>query len=302
MRILHQIITWVSSILFLVPLLTYIFVQTQWWINNRTYFRLFSMLCWIISVWLFLMRRVIPYDIVTSYTNIPLWASVNIALISDMHLWMHKNKQFTQKIVDKLNSLTWVDFVLVAGDWTYYPATWSLADLYSPFKQLTIPVYGVLWNHDVQKPGPDLRSELELALEENDIRLLQNEMIETGWLQIVGLGEYMNYENQVELLQKPMYQTWSTWLLKRLVLSHNPDVTLDYASGMIADLTLVWHTHCGQIKLFWLEKYVMPTRRLYQDWYSKVDWRFLFITCWLWEVMLPMRWWAKPSIDIIDLH
>jgi predicted MPP superfamily phosphohydrolase len=40
---------------------------------------------------------------------------------------------------------------------------------------------------------------------------------------------------------------------KVVVLTHNPDTTLNYANNL-ADLTLVGHTHCGQIRIPFLHE------------------------------------------------
>lgn len=306
MRLSYQIINFIAWIAFLIPIFAYIIVQTYFWIKNKFYFRLFSMLCWIISVWLYIMRWSIPYDIQIITHPLALWINSKIALISDLHLWMHKNQKYAQSIVDELNSISWLNYVLIAWDWTYYPQTWSLQKVFEPFRSLRVPVFGVLWNHDVEKPWPNLRWELTHALAINGIKLLENEKILLSWFELVWLGEYMNWENNTLLLNLPrVVLSWTT--LPRFVLSHNPDITLDYITWSdtknhsTVDLTFVWHTHCWQIKFFWLEQYIMPTQKLYTDGMSQISWYNLFITCGVWETLLPMRRWTKPTIDLFIL-
>ena len=42
-----------------------------------------------------------------------------------------------------------------------------------------------------------------------------------------------------------------------IVLTHNPDTVSSYRNDN-ADVTLVGHTHCGQIRLPWVHQYVRP--------------------------------------------
>ena len=91
-----------------------------------------------------------------------------------------------QKIVDTINTLD-VDYVLIAGDFTYHPKTTELKTLFSPFKSLKKPAYAILGNHDVGLPGPIFKSELTLALTQDKVRVLENEIVPLDGFSLIGL-------------------------------------------------------------------------------------------------------------------
>jgi uncharacterized protein len=57
--------------------------------------------------------------------------------------------------------------VFIAGDLTYRPPidVDQMEELFQPLADLRVPIYMVLGNHDVEKPGPKLRTELVQALQ-----------------------------------------------------------------------------------------------------------------------------------------
>jgi predicted MPP superfamily phosphohydrolase len=175
-----------------------------------------------------------------------------IVLISDMHLGVYKDWVYLQKVVNTINTLEDIDMVLIAGDFTNQPTPQqSLGELFQPLGDLQVSVYAVLGNHDVQKPGPDLRHELVQALEAQGVVLLHNDTIKFDDFFLVGLGPSMSNEDKVSILDNFHVVN------NVLVLAHNPDTTLMYRNYN-ADLTLVGHTHCGQIKLPWIHNRLRP--------------------------------------------
>jgi uncharacterized protein len=66
-----------------------------------------------------------------------------------------------------------------------------------------------------------------------------------------------------------------------VVITHNPDTTRLYTNA-IADVTLAGHTHCGQIRIPFLYKYLIPVKgradEKYDCGYYKTDETQLFIT------------------------
>jgi len=120
---------------------------------------------------------------------------------------------------------------------------------------LSLPTYAVLGNHDVQKPGEDIRNELTATLGKRGVTLLNNDVLAFPKRYLVGLGDHDGGEDNVLLLNK--FHVADTVV----VLTHNPDTTLNYVNYN-ADLTLVGHTHCGQIRVPFihnrLRQYIIP--------------------------------------------
>ena len=89
-----------------------------------------------------------------------------------------------------------------------------------------------------------------------------------------------------------------------VVLTHNPDTVLAYNNYNV-DATLVGHTHCGQIRLPWVHryigKYIIPTKGEFDCGLIATKYTTVFITPGVGEVILPMRWFNPPTIDIVSL-
>gem|GEM_PF-2118472 len=93
---------------------------------------------------LFIYSRFIERNLIlTKTTKIETGFSAKIVVISDIHLGPYKNHKFLERIVNKINKIEDADAVLIAGDLTYYPEE-DLETLFSPLKDINIPVYAVL--------------------------------------------------------------------------------------------------------------------------------------------------------------
>ncbi|MEM1312180.1 MAG: metallophosphoesterase [Patescibacteria group bacterium] len=262
------------------------------------------------------------YFIQTNYHQI-LDTNINtkIALIADIHAGGWKSKSFVEQIVVKLNQIPDLDIVLMAGDWTYYPDKNQLENIFSPLKDLEVPIYGVLGNHDVEFPGKPIRKELTETLLKNNVKLIDNEVVKTKGITLVGLGSYWANEDKTDILENIDLSEFT------IILAHNPDTTLNYSQNFRSNvknakakvLTLSGHTHCGQIRIPYIYKTQLPVVDKYYDkgWYAdlkgvgffdKVDngngsiqSGKLFITCGVGEVALPLRFLNPAVIDIFEL-
>jgi len=89
-----------------------------------------------------------------------------------------------------------------------------------------------------------------------------------------------------------------------IVLTHNPDTVLNY-NNYNADITLVGHTHCGQIRLPLihdrLRPYIYPVEGDFDCGYKRTKYTQLFITPGLGEVIVPLRRRNPPTISVIEL-
>lgn len=226
------------------------------------------------------------------------WFTGNVVLIADTHLWVYKGENYLQKVINKINQLENIQAVLIAWDLTFEPVDYSheaLKNLFAPLADSKFPVIAVLWNHDVWVPGPELKKSLIQALNANGVIYLENDRYQLWELRIVWLWPHLRGTDDISLLDSMSIKD------NVIVLTHNPDTTLQY-KNYNADITLVWHTHCGQVRFPWfpfLYRRAIPVVwdfdcGLYDETLSKI-----FITSWLGETWLPIRFLNPPTIDLI---
>ncbi|MEI6426098.1 MAG: metallophosphoesterase [Candidatus Absconditabacteria bacterium] len=227
------------------------------------------------------------------YFNLP--CKTKIALISDLHLGIYKKQGFLKRVIKRVNTLH-IDYLFIAGDLTYYPNIKKLEELFAPLKESNCPVYLVLGNHDVEKPGHPVRKELEKAIQNTGARLLNNAIVHLSGFTLVGLGEYRSHEDDVSLLETIQSK------LPIIVLTHNPITIKKYTERHHVDLTLCGHTHGWQIRLPFLEKGVgMFSSKLKHSsrGYLTHKTHNYFITGGVGEVGLPIRFFSPPTIDVL---
>jgi hypothetical protein len=253
---------------------------------------LLSLILCVVFIW---PRFVEPQLITVQTTRIQFGIELKVALISDIHLGVYKGSGFLERVVKTINEQPDIDMVLVAGDFTYEPDKDKLRELFEPLSDLNVPVYAVLGNHDAEQPGPKLRPELNQALVDNGVKIIDNQILDQGGYKIIGLGDKWAKEDEVELLE----QVLSTENV--LVLTHNPDTILDFPTNR-ADLTLTGHTHCGQVRIPYVYKYFLPIEGDFDKGLTQEPTTQLFITCGLGEVGLPLRLFNPPVIDILELY
>lgn len=250
----------------------------------------FFLILSLLFVW---MRFIEPQLLITRQASISFDQELTIALLSDMHLWVYRNNRHLSRVVAEINTHD-VAMVLIAWDLTLDPKEELLAELLSPLRDLQAPTFSVLWNHDVEKPWPEIREILVPLLEDMWVRVLNNDIVFFSWFNLVGLWAHSNQEDDITLLQ---------WLdpYKTIVLTHNPDTTLSYSKAQSASITFAWHTHCWQIRIPSIYKVMIPTVGDFDKWLTQEEFTQLYITCWVWETGLPLRFLNPPVIDIITL-
>jgi len=241
------------------------------------------------------VRFVEPNIILTKEHKISNINEKRVALIADLHLGVYKDDSFLKRVTTKINQIPNLDAVLIAGDFTFYPTkNQNLNDLFSPLSELQVPVIAVLGNHDVQKPGPDLRNELVLALKANDVQIINNQILQIDELNIIGLGDHWAKEDEVSLISTLETND------KAIILTHNPD-TVYYYPESTNFLTVTGHTHGGQIRIPYLYKKVIPTENTFDKGIHQTPKGPVFVTSGLGEVDLPIRFLVPPTIDILNL-
>lgn len=264
-------------------------------------------------------RFVEPQQLVVEETDIiistdEVWvASAHLAVIADIHAGEFKDQRFLTRVVEQIEQLhteQLIDAVLIAWDFTGYPKSEQLERIFAPLSGLSMPVYAVLGNHDVWMPGdPMIREPLIDALTSAGVNYLYNDYVELANLRLLGVGPYMSNEDDVWMLEIVNEQKDERPFV---VLAHNPDTISKYDlldPNTLPDATIVWHTHCGQIRLpvvYWLfYKAIVPTEwefdcGLTRHKVNGVDTQ-LFITPWVWETGLPIRWDNPPTISLVTI-
>ncbi len=241
-------------------------------------------------------RFIEPQLILVHQHQIKVGLQAKIVVISDIHLGIYKKRAFLKRVVNKINQLKQIDAVLIAGDLTYHPQT-DLNQLFSPLKQLKVPVYAVLGNHDSQAPGPDIRAVLKAALAKQKVHLLDNQMMRLKGIYLVGLGSHWAGDDDLTLLQS--YQPQDPVL----VLLHNPSTTLDYTSQQIkaVNLTIAGHTHGGQVRIPLVYKWVLSHFDDFDKDLHQTPNGAVFVTSGMGEMGLPLRFLIPPVIDVLTL-
>jgi predicted MPP superfamily phosphohydrolase len=222
--------------------------------------------------------------------------SIKIALISDIHWGLFGRDWQLQRLVDRLNALE-IDAVFVAGDWTYEPKL-DLLTGFAPFKQLRIPVFAVLGNHDVEKPGPKLATQLRDALAANGVQFVEGRSIAwRGW-QVIGLDDLWGGKPPHAQVANLFKQAAPN----RLVLTHQPD-TFALLPANAMQLGLAGHSHGGQVLLPYATDWQLRTA-MKQGWYNglyRTPHGDIFVTPGVGMIGLPWRFLVPPRIDVITI-
>ncbi len=156
------------------------------WNQRKKFSRMSFVFVWGILLLFIYTRFIEPQMIITRHQAINTGFSAKIILISDLHLGRYKGQKFLQRVVHTINEIPG-DAVFIAGDLTYEPKKNELKTLFQPLSKLNKPVYWVLGNHDVEKPGPKLREELVEALKYDHIHFLNNDVVDMGDFTLIGL-------------------------------------------------------------------------------------------------------------------
>lgn len=242
-------------------------------------------------------RFIEPNIILTRTTQIETGFQAKIVVIADMHIGVYKDIAFLQRVANKINEISDVDAVLIAGDLTYYSPedTEGLTEMFSPLKDIKVPTYAVLGNHDEEMPGPPIQKELILALKGNNISYLENTSAKTAKFTVLGLGDKDANKDDISKINDFSDKD------NLIVLTHNPDTTLRYTNS-IPDLTISGHTHGGQNRIPFLYKKLIPCNGDFDEGLYNTKTGKLFITGGLGEVGLPMRLGIPPTIEILELN
>ncbi|MBZ8181514.1 metallophosphoesterase [Oscillatoria salina] len=204
---------------------------------------------------------------IATIPNLPeIWSGERVAQISDFQLGMWwDNDPTIRRIVDDLIEEN-PAAVLISGDFIYHATPNPekeinrAVNLLRPLTKAGIPTYAVLGNHDYgmrqlnSQPKEDLAANLEAALAEIGVDVLQNEAIllpppentnqaNSAPLYLVGVGAYLAENSQPEKALADLPET-----SPRIVMMHNPNSFAAFPANT-APLAIAGHTHGGQIRV-----------------------------------------------------
>ena len=189
------------------------------------------------------------YDVDVEHVDIrvdDLSGNVDIAVLSDVHIGSGGGKGILERLVKKTNSLD-PDIVLIPGDIADSNAFLSY-DMFSPLKDLKVPAYFVTGNHETYADEEKMIN----ILKRNSVRVLDNEIVETHGIQLVGL-RYMNADDDGEGLHASGGNQTISSVLPSLnisddapaILMHHSPVGIPIAQEAGIDLFIAGHTHGG---------------------------------------------------------
>jgi predicted MPP superfamily phosphohydrolase len=283
---------WPLALLYLLGVISHL-------VRGRIVRALLSALLLAATVVLLWARFVEPAEIEVRESSVGTACGVRVALVSDLHAGIFVRPGDLDRLVTRLNALD-VDAVLVAGDWTYGPKR-DLRAQFAPLASLRHRAYGVLGNHDEERPGPPLQQPLRSALQGYNVQFIEGRRVMLGRCELAGLGDRSAGSAQRDLAelaksrpQRPAAQ--------RVALAHDPDTAAAFEPGFAA-VTLAGHTHGGQIDLPWITDRLLAkaTRGGYKRGAYSLPATQLFVTSGVGTSHLPLRLGMPPTIDVLAL-
>lgn len=224
--------------------------------------------------------------------------SARLAVFSDTHNGLFGNAMPIERIARRVDKAD-ADAVLIAGDFVYFLAPERFDRTFAALDMISAPVFGVLGNHDVGLPGPDVGAPLTKALEASGVTMLDNEIVNldlnSADVEIVGLSDLWQDRQDRRLLE-------ARGPRPRLVLTHNPFTVLELRPREAVDIMIGGHTHGGQINIPGLTCAIFRSMCLVARYgFAETGRGLVFVTSGTGMVGLPMRFNAAPRIDVIDL-
>ncbi|MEQ6333324.1 metallophosphoesterase [Sphingobium sp. MK2] len=260
--------------------------------------------------WLILNARAMPVvrraEVVLPFPADAPRVPVTVALLTDTHLSGPDNSPARMaRIVAQINALK-PDLILLGGDYigdAKGGATYDARASIAPFAGLRAPlgVVAVLGNHDSRSEKNQRAlsgADWQAAFARMGITLLQDDAVRRGPLVIGGLQDVYTRRIDLPATLAAMARVGGA----PLILSHGPDVFPALPDA--PSLTLVGHTHCGQVALPFAGIVYVPSKYgtryacgLYRD-----GARTMIVAGGVGTSGLPIRMLAPPDIWLITVR
>jgi predicted MPP superfamily phosphohydrolase len=223
-------------------------------------------------------------------------AEMRIAVVGDMHLGLHKGREWAEKVVAKTNFLR-PDLILLVGDFASVPA--GIED-FAPFGGLKsrYGTYAVLGNWDYRVGAVDVRKKIESY----GIEVLTNESVVIGQegqeIRLIGLDDWIYGDPDWNAALKDVPPDAVT-----VAVGHEPDFAPAAEVNGIG-LLISGHTHGGQLRLPGIGAVPPLPIHIPQDFdqglfdYGRTK---LFITPGVGESGAQARLLCPPEISVLEL-
>lgn len=267
-------------------------LQKYWVSDNKIY------IFYLVLSLIFIYSRFIETHIIrTQYNKIDASIKAKIVVLSDLHLWIFKDERYLARVVKKVNKIENIDFVIIPWDSIYYAKKSDLDKLFKPLSQINKPIFITLGSHDFE-PKDITKDDLINLFKKHNLILLDNQSYKLDKLNLSLLWLWDNdmYDDEIELINNFKKED------NLLVVAHNPDTVSWYKNNDIPKLTISGHTHWWQIRLPFIYKHVIPCEWDFDQGLYNQNWNKLFISSWLGEVLLSMRLFIPPVIDVLELR
>lgn len=166
-------------------------------------------------------------------------SSIKFVQLSDVHIGSIRNSGFLKRVVNKIKDIN-PDAVLITGDLADGSSA-IYENAFYPLKELTMPIFFTLGNHDSYSGIENVFRALKYA----NVHILLNDMVEFQGLQIIGSP----YSMQRNSLDSSLSQINFDKDKPTILLYHLPS-EWDSARKNGIDLQLSGHTHNGQFYPF----------------------------------------------------
>lgn len=258
----------------------------------KTLFRIFCILliaavlaagyaCWIEPNMLTVKTVSVPGTDWNSY--------MRIVIFSDLHVGDNMTPPMIAKVVSKINSLS-PDIVVFLGDLfddysEYDGDPGEVSELLSRIDGEKYAVYG---NHDY---GGGAKNVFRSTMEDAGFRVLINERVELAeGLTLTGADDLFYGNPNTPELETEGFD---------ILAVHEPDY---FRAGHDFELQISGHTHGAQIRIPFIEKYILPkggedyTAGLYSEGRQNI-----FVTRGIGTSILPARFLAWPEIVVLEV-
>ena len=291
---LYYLLNYVSILIAFLPLLLAIYLKIKRALFvNKWKSVLFQIFLILLSLLLIYSRFLEPNTVIQKETNIETGFKSKIVLISDLHVGAFSSTKMLVKVIEEINSIDNVDFVVIAGDIVYHPKG-DLRTLLSPLKNLKYPVYLVLGNHDSERNRNNYEEEIKAIVSDFNFYFLKNnsEYIEELNLYIVGLGDLWAGDADISKISQFSKDD------NLVVIAHSPDTVYKYDKS-IPQLTLSGHTHGGQIRIPLIYKWFIPSKYGFNQGLYNTPRGKVYVSSGIGNTGLPFRLGIPPCIDVI---
>lgn len=184
------------------------------------------------------------------------WEGATVVMLADQQtgMWWDNDGMVEEAVEETLELKP--DLILLGGDFIYDGDAETIEDaieMAQPLAESGIPTFAVLGNHDYSmnkkedEPDTELAAQLEVELERNGIRVLDNEAVSItrngDELYVVGIGSRWAKNDDAKKAFADVPDD-----ADRVVLAHNPGTWTEFESFK-APFTTSGHTHGGQLRL-----------------------------------------------------